>query len=339
MFAETLENIHPNDYSIKNHLSQGYKQEQFAREAMAEITSIYNKVYREYSAGTINGKDIAGIDRRIEILEKTNALMEKAYPELFPVYRDEFIPHAIKKTHDLSKSADIEEKNLKFKNIAKTLSAILPTNIDNIAIAGVFGAATAGFALWNGKSISKAQEIGTDDFLEVSGLASAGRASIAGVKKDYTEASLQALDAIGIPVNAFRDLKKSISNEIEFTGKLGSILPKTSADAENLAIYIKNPMAKQLINAHANLVSLREQIEIGSYGNDIYPKLTEAGRNFTRIIKESIKNQEAANQIIDAIEYGGKLQKATQQVKTEPHAQSSYIPNKIAKIDNGIRPT
>lgn len=98
-------------------------------------------------------------------------------------------------------------------------------------------------------------------------------------------------------------------------------------------------MAKQLINAHANLVSLREQIEIGSYGNDIYPKLTEAERNFTRIIKESIKNQEAANQIIDAIEYGGKLQKATQQVKTEPHAQSSYIPNKIAKIDNGIRPT
>jgi len=82
--------------TISQHLNLDYEVKILAFEAMAEMTAIYNQVYVKY------GGDIA----------KTDALMARAYPELFPVYQKEFIPHAIAKALDTSTNMNLTKEKL-----------------------------------------------------------------------------------------------------------------------------------------------------------------------------------------------------------------------------------
>lgn len=336
---ETLEYVYPGDYSIKNHLSQGYKPEQLAREAMAEMTAIYNMVYREYSSGIVNGVDITGVDHSKERLEKTNALMEKAYPELFPVYRDEFIPHAVKKVPNVSKAADIAD----IKQAAKSLSAILPTNFDNLAIAGIAANAVAVWSMMKGESVSQAAKAASETGLEVSGLAAAGRALNAGQEGNSKEAAIQAVDALGIPVVAAREgmagMKETIGKQVEFGKSLKPSLPKTVADAKLLERIVKDPKVKEIVKAYSNVLSLKEQSEMDSINPDIHLRLNAAENKFSKTFAAALEDPALGKQMLSELEKGGRIINALKQANKTPHEPSRFTPyGKATQRQAGITP-
>ncbi len=102
---EILKEIAPR-YNVSKLLS-AYTPEKFPHEAMAEMTAVYNKAYVKY------GGDVG----------KVNALMENAYPDLFPVYRDEFIPHCMAKVKAMRAEHLTQEKLSNPENVLVSYDA------------------------------------------------------------------------------------------------------------------------------------------------------------------------------------------------------------------------
>lgn len=146
--------------------------------------------------------------------------MEKVYPYLFPVFRDEFIPHLMAKipsiaTEKLRTTEDIEiiEKHLPeltdklhtvsyVKTAAKTIGTLIPTNLDNLVIADLAGEIAGIVARSKGATDEQSKTIKDETFNEVSGFASVGRSIDAGKDGNVPESIIQAADALGIPIPA-----------------------------------------------------------------------------------------------------------------------------------------
>jgi len=114
----------------------------------------------------------------------------------------------LREAGNLFKPSALIDKNLLTN--AKAIGSILPTNLDNLVIAGAVGLVTAGVSYSGDADAKAAINDGIKNAEEASGFSSFGRSINAGRNGEIIESAKQFLDGWGIPIPALEEaIKKS----------------------------------------------------------------------------------------------------------------------------------